>query len=352
VVNYSYLPNSDLISTLTSDLCSLTSTRSYEDHRNLLTQVKNAIDTNTVSQYDYVNDNGGRRTSVKHSGTAFDAGAAFNQYGYNMRSEVTNANRYWGADLGETGDPVDGQAFAYAYDNIGNRSGSERGDEAMSYTANNLNQYTERTIPDGLDVLGTAETNSTVTVNNLATTRFGKYWYRGLTVSNASAAVWKEINVVGVYNPPGTNDPDIVTVESGAVFVAKTPEAFTYDDDGNLLSDGRFNYSWDAENRLIGAETLTNLSASVPLVKVEFAYDYMARRVDKTVSTWDGTNWVGQSTNRFVYDSWNLIREVADTQLHQHVYLGLGPFRFLTRRRRHRGSTLRQIGNQRCLLHV
>jgi len=51
----------------------------------------------------------------------------------------------------------------------------------------------------------------------------------------------------------------------------------------------------------------------VPLVKVEFAYDYMARRVDKTVSTWDGTNWVGQSTNRFVYDGWNLIRDMQTT---------------------------------------
>ena len=31
----------------------------------------------------------------------------------------------------------------------------------------------------------------------------------------------------------------------------QTPEAFTYDADGNLLTDGRWNYTWDAENRLI-----------------------------------------------------------------------------------------------------
>jgi YD repeat-containing protein len=36
------------------------------------------------------------------------------------------------------------------------------------------------------------------------------------------------------------------------VFVPKTPETFTYDADGNLLSDGRWNYTWDAENRLVG----------------------------------------------------------------------------------------------------
>jgi len=30
----------------------------------------------------------------------------------------------------------------------------------------------------------------------------------------------------------------------------------TYDDDGNLLSDGRFNYEWDGENRLVKAEMI------------------------------------------------------------------------------------------------
>ncbi|MFA5343971.1 MAG: hypothetical protein WC381_08415 [Kiritimatiellia bacterium] len=57
----------------------------------------------------------------------------------------------------------------------------------MNYTANNLNQYTQRTIPDGIDVLGSAETDTTVTVNDLATTRHGKYWYRALTGGSGSA---------------------------------------------------------------------------------------------------------------------------------------------------------------------
>ena len=76
---------------------------------------------------------------MKHSGTAFDVGPAFNAYGYNARSEVTNAARYWGADLGDTNDPVDGQAYAYAYDNIGNRTSASRNASEASYTANSLN---------------------------------------------------------------------------------------------------------------------------------------------------------------------------------------------------------------------
>jgi len=125
--------------------------------------------------------------------------------------------------------------------------------------------------------------------------------------------VYEEVNVVGVYNPPDTNDPDIVTSVTGQVFVAKTPEAFTYDDDGNLLSDGRFSYSWDSENRLIGAETLTSLPSSVPRKKLEFAYDYMSRRVSKKVYARTTNDWSLITDHLFIYDGWNLVRDLQST---------------------------------------
>ncbi|MBI2440937.1 MAG: hypothetical protein HYV35_06145, partial [Lentisphaerae bacterium] len=216
--------------------------------------MKNEANGATLSQFDYLNDAGGRRTSVKHSGTAFETGPAFNKYDYNSRSEVIVGDRFWGTNPDDTSDPVLGQGFAYMYDNIGNRTASSRDNEESIYTANNLNQYNQRTVADLIDIIGVAETN--VTVTDLS-------------------AVWQEVNVVGVYNPPGTSDPEIVSSETGHVFVAKTPEQFSYDDDGNMLSDGRFNYSWDCENRLIAAETLPDLPTSVPRQQLVFAYDYM-----------------------------------------------------------------------------
>jgi len=85
----------------------------------------------------------------------------------------------------------------------------------------------------------------------------------------------------------------------------------------NLIADGRFNYSWDGENRLVAAETLSTLPSSVPRVKVEFAYDYMSRRVGKSVHNWNSTSNEFQisSFNSFVYDSWNLISEVGTDSL-------------------------------------
>jgi len=47
--------------------------------------------------------------------------------------------------------------------------------------------------------------------------------------------------------------------------------------------------------------------------KLNFVYDWRARRRSKIVSTWNGSAFNPASTNRFVYDDWNLIAEVGAT---------------------------------------
>ena len=51
-------------------------------------------------------------------------------------------------------------------------------------------------------------------------------------------------------------------------------EQFGYDGDGNLTNDGRWDYTWDAENRLV---TMTNNNATVgpqvgPQVRIRLAW--------------------------------------------------------------------------------
>jgi len=93
---------------------------------------------------------------------------------------------------------------------------------------------------------------------------------------------------------------------SGNALVPKTPEAFSYDADGNLTSDSLWTNVWDAENRLISMQSVAGVPAAAKL-KVDFAYDQQGRRVQKVVSTWNGSAYVPQYTNRFVYDGWNLV---------------------------------------------
>ena len=49
--------------------------------------------------------------------------------------------------------------------------------------------------------------------------------------------VWLGITNVAVLALDASNY--VTSLETGHVFVPKTPETFTYDADGNLLSDGR-----------------------------------------------------------------------------------------------------------------
>ena len=53
-------------------------------------------------------------------------------------------------------------------------------------------------------------------------------------------------------------------------FIPKDPEAREYDVDGNLIKDGRWEYTWNAENRLEKVETRSNLPAGVPDITLEF----------------------------------------------------------------------------------
>jgi RHS repeat-associated protein len=67
-----------------------------------------------------------------------------------------------------------------------------------------------------------------------------------------------------------------------------------YDLDGNMVTNGAWTFSWDGENRLVGASKGATIAA--------YQYDYMSRRSAKAV------NGV---TNTFLYDGWNLVREVS-----------------------------------------
>ncbi|MCI7697984.1 MAG: RHS repeat-associated core domain-containing protein, partial [Akkermansia sp.] len=99
---------------------------SYETQRDLMTGMVYTRGTTTVVQRGYSYDALGRplmRTQSRQGGTRNDS------FVHNDRSELTAATL--GTD-----------AYAYAYDNIGNRLTAQEAEEQTAYTANNLNQYT------------------------------------------------------------------------------------------------------------------------------------------------------------------------------------------------------------------
>jgi RHS repeat-associated protein len=241
-VHYGYLTDSDLLENVNFSSGQVV-TYGYEPNRNLKTQVKNAFNSNMVSQYDYTYDALGRRKNVKNSGSAF-AAKGFSIYGYNDRNELTTANRYLGSDINDTSQPVEIEKRSYGYDNIGNRNQATGWDVAqnvqvqLTYTANQLNQY------------------SLISGDN--------------------------------------GQPD------------QTP---SYDVDGNMTGYGDKVYSYNTENRLIVVEPEVPRDGDTKVVNV---YDYMGRRVQKKVYSYDGgsADWSLTSIDSYLYDGWNMIEEL------------------------------------------
>ena len=80
----------------------------------------------------------------------------------------------------------------------------------------------------------------------------------------------------------------------------------TYDADGNLTSDGAFNYAFDAENRLVSAYPTSPVGDSL---SVENRYDHKHRRVRKIVKSYSGGSWQTTATHTFVWDDMNIVLE-------------------------------------------
>ena len=263
----------------------------------------------TIKQYDYLN----RLTSISSQPSASGltpvtfnysynpanqrtkntlADGSYWFYGYDSLGQVTSACKYW-AD----GTPVAGQQFDYAFDTIGNRTRTLSGGDASggnlrqaNYTNNTLNQITSRDVPAYVDIKGVSIATNVVTVNGQTAYRKGEYFRDELPANNGSSALWTNILVTATGQ----------TSVTGNVYVAKEPEVFQYDPDGNLTNDGRFAYVWDGENRLVA---MTNNTGVGPRYGLKFAYDPQGRRIQKYVAT----NGVPIYTNRFLYDGWNLV---------------------------------------------
>ncbi len=226
-------------------------------------------------------------------------GGSYWDYGYNDRGEVTSAVKRKSA-----GDPIGGHQFGYAFDGIGNRLSSTANGSTSVYTPDNLNQYASRTVPGVAFLLGRADADATVTVNAQAVTRDDLDYYAQISVSNAASAVFLNPTVEAT-------SPSGAASLSGHIFIPQSPEVFGHDDDGNLLADGRWTYSWDGENRLASMETNTAaVQAGVPRERLRFVYDYLGRRVAKQSERWNGTQFTLHHRMHYLYDGWNLIAEM------------------------------------------
>ena len=303
--SYGYHPDSTLISTIhssTSGTAWFQESRHYDAPGRLTgirsDRVNGATQLAAISTHSYDYDSLNRRTR-----NTFQDGSYW-EYVYNDRSEVTSATRRT-----PSGSEVAPLVASYAYDGIGNRVSSDSpvlGNR--TYLPNSLNQYATITTGNQRSAVGRAPAEWSVEVNGVAASRIGELYHRSLTADNSVDPVWKE-----VITERDTGTP---TMTNHFWFAEKT-FAPSYDEDGNLTNDGRWLYSWDAENRLIQMESTSDaLSAGQSYTKLNFVYDWQGRRLARHV--WQGGTMIApvfKSSDRWLYEGWNVVTELEATSV-------------------------------------
>lgn len=163
---------------------------------------------------------------------------------------------------------------------------------------NVLNEIGQRgTLPT--HVSGTVATGSSVTANGIVASVIDNYWDTALPVST-NGTYYSQL-AVSASNGGQTANTTVPAL------LRPSSEAYTYDADGNVLSDSLWNYTWDAEDRLVGMSTTSAATTfGAPAYQLTFKYDYLGRRVEKTVVR-NGTTTLDR---KYLYQGSLLVAEI------------------------------------------
>ena len=216
--SYSFQTNSGLVSNVTRPH-NLTTDYTYETNRNLITAVTNKYNgSTTISNYGYVSDAIGRRTSKSRTGTTFTTADSIT-FGYNDRSEVTSA----------VSNNITAYNYSFAFDNIGNRSSSTSSGTTSTYTADQLNQYSA--ITQGTTVNPTYDADGGMLTLPQIT---GGTWNNSWNCENRLIEIYNDTagkKLTFVYDYMGRRvEKKVYTGTSGTSWTLSLHERFVYDD--------------------------------------------------------------------------------------------------------------------------
>jgi len=209
-------------------------------------------------------------------------------------------------------------------------AGGQTGNAVYGYL-NNSDLIEQLTINNSLLTKYTYEPNrnlKTQVKNEFNTRLISQYDYNynnlGLRGNvNTSGEVFVGIPIeptaeTNTYNTNTLNQYTQITKDNGQ----QTTDTLTYDDDGILASIASGSsaklYKYNAENRLVSVEPTTPTNGDK---KVEFVYDYMGRRVQKKVFSYNIDHWSLITDTLFIYDGWNLIQELNTSGIAQKSYV-------------------------------
>ncbi len=291
VIHYSFHKDSELVHTVTkshSNAVRLTTTNLY-DKRGRLQSIANYPPSDRPIGFTYSYNDRDQRTR------AVMADGEFWLYGYDTLGQVTNGAKHF-----PTGDFIPGYSLGYKFDDIGNRQSASRNGRTDSYIANDLNQIRRIDYAPWLHVLGQTSDGAFLTVNDRIPTRTNGYFYAQLEATS----IWNSISIQSRL----TNGTVALGRVDGHLIHSTTPGAFEFDDDGNLLSDGRWLMTWDAENRVVRKESLPTLP-QLAQHRLDYTLDSSGRKVLVKSFIRDSGVWRMKSSQRFLHNQFEILAE-------------------------------------------
>jgi RHS repeat-associated protein len=237
----------------------------------------------TLATFGYQYDKSGRitRWDVEQGGS----NARRFDLGYDMVSRLTSAI---------TSNPVTSQqldTWGQEYDSLGNRVAWQQSGQVGKGNFNDLNQLNAIGAGDSVVLRGQLDEPGTVTVAG-RTMRTDSQNQFSVKVPVTTGNNTVTIQAVDVNNNTTTRNATFAVTAAGN-------QSFSYDANGNLLSDGLRTYEWDAVNRLVAINHGTKRS--------EFTYNGWNQRVRER----ELDNGVEVSDRKFVFEGAELLEARA-----------------------------------------
>ena len=227
------------------------------------------------------------------------AAMAFNGKTKNY-SYVPGTSNLSGYNVAESGNSVMNTSYSYdAHKRLTGITANVNGvTYTHGYTLNDKNQRTGMALADGKDWNFSYDNMGQVTeaILNNSGSLLNTYSYNYDLIGNRIQA---------------TKDNDITSYNSNIVnqYTQINSAVPTYDQDGNMLTNGAWSYTWNGENRMTVAQNAAR--------KVEFSYDYMGRCFERKEYTASNDSWNLDKTVYIVYDDYKQIAEYENEELYQ-----------------------------------
>jgi RHS repeat-associated protein len=190
-------------------------------------------------------------------------------------------------------------SYTYTYDSLGRRQDVANTGSAFAGPAFSIYGYNARNeLTDSGRYLGTDATDLSVPVADEHRAYIYDSIGNRLTAESGLGAGRERID----YESNALNQYELIT--GGAL---TNP---SYDEDGNLTgydkAGTRVQLVFNGENRL---RVIAPVTPAPGAMKAEFVYDYLGRRVQKRILSWNGSNYQPTAIGLFIYDGWNLLEE-------------------------------------------